>query len=294
LGIGRISYLLPEEVIAFSDGATRKCVRKLTLLELGFDPDNFWQLQNAWLADQGTAQAVEVIPSAKMSKSKKNVVDPVSIIAAFGADTARWFVMSDSPPERDVEWTASGAEATFKHLSRVWALSVRIGEMPEGHIGTDDADLARAAARAVKDVTHGIESFAFNKAIAKLYEFTNTLSRANGSTTAMRASMRTLAQLMQPMTPHLAEEVWAAQGGQGLVTQAAWPVADPALLVDDTVTLPIQINGKRRAEISVPRDMAATEVEKLALANEDVIRFLAGQPVKKLIVVPGRIINVVA
>jgi leucyl-tRNA synthetase len=106
--------------------------------------------------------------------------------------------------------------------------------------------------------------------------------------------MRMLAQLMQPMTPHLAEEVWAAQGGQGLVTQAAWPTPDPTLLVDDTVTLPIQINGKRRAEISVPKDMPASDIEKLALANEDVIRFLAGQPVKKLIVVPGRIINVVA
>ena len=243
------------------------------------------------LAD-GTA--VEIIPSAKMSKSKKNVVDPMNIIAAFGADTARWFVMSDSPPERDVEWTAAGAEATFKHLGRVWALSVRIAGMPEGHQGTDDADLARATARAVAEVTRGIDSFAFNKAIAKLYEFTNTLSRANGSTEVMRAAMRTLAQLMQPMTPHLAEEIWAAQGGSGLVTQAAWPVADPALLVDDTITLPIQINGKRRAEISVPRDMPASDVEKLALANEDVIRFLAGAPVRKLIVVPGRIINVVA
>ena len=237
---------------------------------------------------------VEIIPSAKMSKSKKNVVDPMNIIATFGADTARWFVMSDSPPERDVEWTASGAEATFKHLSRVWALSVRIAEMPEGHIGTDDADLARAAARAVAEVTQGINAFAFNKAIAKLYEFTNTLSRANGSTGAMKQAMRTLAQLMQPMTPHLAEEVWAAMGGVGLVTQAAWPIPDPAQLVDNTVTLPIQINGKRRAEISVPRDMPPAEVEKLALANEDVVRFLAGAPVKKLIVVPGRIINVVA
>jgi leucyl-tRNA synthetase len=109
----------------------------------------------------------------------------------------------------------------------------------------------------------------------------------------MKDALRVLAQLMQPMTPHLAEEVWAAQGGVGLVAQAAWPKADPALLEDDTVILPIQINGKRRAEISVPKAMPASEVEKLALANEDVLRFLAGQPIKKLIVVPGRIINVV-
>ena len=232
-------------------------------------------------------------PPAKMSKSKLNVVDPMNIIAAFGADTARWFVMSDSPPERDVEWTASGAEATHKHLTRVFALSARIADMPTDHLGEGDAALARASARAVHEVTHSIEGFAFNKAIAKLYEFTNTLSRANGSTGAMQAAIRTLAQLMQPMTPHIAEDIWARHGGAGLCARAQWPVADPDLLVDETVILPIQINGKRRAEICVPADMAAAEVEKLALANEDVVRFLAGAAVKKLIVVPGRIVNVV-
>ena len=237
--------------------------------------------------------AVDVIPSAKMSKSKKNVVDPMNIIAAFGADTARWFVLSDSPPERDVEWTASGAEATYKHLSRVWALCSRIGEMPAGHLGVDDDAIARASARAVQDVTHGIESFTFNKAIAKLYEFTNILSRANGSTTAMKAAIRTLAQLMQPMTPHIAESIWSYQGGAGLCATALWPVADPALLIDDTVILPIQINGKRRAEISVPKDMSPAEVEKLVLADEAVIKVLGGLLPKKLIVVPGRIVNVV-
>jgi leucyl-tRNA synthetase len=242
------------------------------------------------LAD-GTA--VEIIPSAKMSKSKKNVVDPMNIIASFGADTARWFVMSDSPPERDVEWTSSGAEAAFKHLGRVWALCSRVGEMPAGHTGPGDADLARACARAIHDVTQGIEGFAFNKAIAKLYEFTAVISRTDASTPAMKQAMRTLAQLMQPMVPHIAESIWAYQGGAGLCAQAPWPVADPALLVDDTVTLPIQINGKRRAEISVPKDMPAAEVEKIALADEAVVKFLAGQPVKKIIVVPGRIINVV-
>ncbi|MES2913788.1 MAG: leucine--tRNA ligase [Pseudomonadota bacterium] len=261
---GRPVYHLPEDVIRSEGGATLKDGRK-----------------------------VEVIPSAKMSKSKKNVVDPMNIIASFGADTARWFVMSDSPPERDVEWTSSGAEAAFKHLSRVWALSARIGEMPDDHEGEGDADLARATAKAIDEVSRGIEGFAFNKAIAGLYAFTNTLSRANGSTGAMKTGIRTLARLMSPMTPHLAEEIWAAHAGEGLCAQAAWPKADPALLVDDTVTLPIQINGKRRAEISVPKDMPASEVEKIALADEDVIRFLAGQPVKKIIVVPGRIINVV-
>ena len=225
-------------------------------------------------------RAVEVIPSAKMSKSKKNVVDPISIIAAFGADTARWFVMSDSPPERDVEWTAAGAEAAFKFLSRVWLLGQRIAMMPESAPGEDDTELARATHRTIHDVTQGIETFAFNKAIAKLYEFTNTLSRATASAAAMKAAAQVLAQLMSPMVPHLAEDLWAMLGGAGLVAQAAWPKADPALLIRDTVTLPIQINGKRRAEICVPKDMAASEVEKIALANEDVQRFLAGAPVR--------------
>ena len=253
---------------------------------------------------------IEIVPSAKMSKSKKNVVDPMRIIADFGADTARWFVMSDSPPERDVEWTSAGADAASKHLARVWRIAAEIAAEiaeaePEQAGAQDTADqtsaqtaedlaLARIAARSIVEVTQGIEGFAFNKAVAKLYEFTNALQRAKAGLPARRAAMRVLAQLMSPMTPHLAEEIWSALGGEGLVARAPWPKADPALLVDDSVILPIQINGKRRAEISVPKDMPASEVEKIALANEDVIRFLAGQPVKKLIVVPGRIINVVA
>ena len=261
---GRPVYHLPEDIIRSESGASLK---------------------------DGTK--VEVIPSAKMSKSKKNVVDPMSIIASFGADTARWFVMSDSPPERDVEWTASGAEATFKHLSRVWSTCARIGEMPTDHKGEGDDDLARSVAKAIDEVTRAIESFAFNKAIATLYGLTNTIARANASTPAMKEAIRTLAKLMSPMTPHIAESIWSYQGGAGLCAQSAWPKADPALLVDDTVTLPIQINGKRRAEISVPKDMPAPQVEKIALTNEDVVKFLAGQPVKKIIVVPGRIINVV-
>jgi len=245
---------------------------------------------NVYLKETG--EPVSVIPSAKMSKSKKNVVDPMNIIAAFGADTARWFVLSDSPPERDVEWTSSGAEASNKFLARVWALCDRIADMPDTP-GEGDLDLQRATARAIVDVTQGIEGFAFNKAIAKIYEFANTLAKSKASKPAQRMAIMTLAQLIQPMTPHLAEDIWAHQGGHGLCAQAQWPVADPALLVSDTVTLPIQINGKRRAEITVPLNMPASDVEKLALADEDVVRFLAGQPVRKIIVVPGRIINVV-
>jgi leucyl-tRNA synthetase len=236
---------------------------------------------------------VEVIPSAKMSKSKKNVVDPMNIINHFGADTARWFVMSDSPPERDVEWTASGAEATFKHLNRVWALSDRITKLPDGKPGKGDDELLRASHRAISDVTGAIEGFAFNKAIAKLYELANVILKSDAGKASQRQAVMVLAQLMSPMTPHLSEEIWAMQGGKGLIAQAPWPKADPAMLIEANVTLPIQINGKRRAEISVPKDMSAAEVEKIVLADEAVQKVLAGASPKKLIVVPGRIVNVV-
>ena len=236
------------------------------------------------LAD-GTA--VEVIPSAKMSKSKKNVVDPVNIVANFGADTARWFMLSDSPPERDVEWTAAGAEAANKFLSRLWRLA---DESPEGG---DDPELTRAAHRAVADVTKSIEGFAFNKAVAKIYELANAIGKSGAGGDSRRAALRILAQLMAPMVPHLAEEVWSKAGGQGMVVDAAWPKADPAMLVSDSVVLPIQINGKRRAEIEVPKDMSKEEIEAIVLADETVQRFIGGAALKKLIVVPGRIVNVV-
>ncbi|WP_340261549.1 leucine--tRNA ligase [Sulfitobacter pontiacus] len=237
---------------------------------------------------------VEIIPSAKMSKSKKNVVDPLGIIANYGADTARWFVLSDSPPERDVEWTASGAEAAYKHLNRVWNISSRIVEMDGSAAGSGDEDLLRAMHKTIHDVTMGVESFGFNAAIAKLYAFTATLQKSKAGKAAQREAIMTLAQLMAPMTPHLAEEIWTAQGGDGLITTSTWPQADEAMLVDDTVTLPIQINGKRRAEIQVPADMPKEEVEKIALSHEAVIRTLDGATPKKVIVVPGRIVNVVA
>ena len=242
---------------------------------------------------KATGEAIKIIPSAKMSKSKRNVVDPVNIIAEYGADTARWFVLSDSPPERDVEWTAAGAEAAYKHLSRVWSLSEKIAEMVPDTPGQGDEDLLRAMHKTIFDVTQGVESFGFNAAIAKLYAFTNTLAKSAAGHAVKRESVMTLAQLMAPMTPHLAEDIWAAQGGDGMVVNAAWPKADEAFLVEDTVTLPIQVNGKRRGEIAVAKDLGAPEVEKAALAVEAVQRALDGATPKKVIVVPGRIVNVV-
>ena len=249
------------------------------------------EVENGKLKETG--KEVEIIPSAKMSKSKKNVVDPVSIISAFGADTARWFVLSDSPPERDVEWTAAGAEAAHRHLSRVHRISAEIAAMDDGTNGDDEA-LLREMHKAIDEVTKGVESFGFNAAIAKLYAFTNTLAKSKAGGAAKKQAARTLAQLMSPMTPHLSESVWEMLGGEGLVAVAPWPVADAAMLVEDTVTLPVQVNGKRRAEISVPKDMDKAEVEKIALAHEAVQRVLNGGAPKKVIVVPGRIVNVVA
>jgi len=241
-----------------------------------------------------TGERIKVIPSAKMSKSKNNVVDPLAIISTYGADTARWFVLSDSPPERDVEWTASGAEAAYKHLNRVWNLCDRIGEMDPDAKGEGDEDLLREMHKAIRDVTLGVESFGFNAAIAKLYGFTNTLSKSKASAAVQKQAIKTLAQLMSPMTPHLAEDIWAHQGGEGLIANAAWPVADESMLVEDSVTLPIQVNGKRRGELTVAKDLDKAEVEKLALAHEAVQRVLEGAAPKKVIVVPGRIVNVVA
>jgi leucyl-tRNA synthetase len=241
---------------------------------------------------RSSVAAVEVIPSAKMSKSKKNVVDPSTIVQDFGADTARWFILSDSPPERDVEWTSAGAEAAHRHLARVWRLAQEVTTRGEGD-PSQDAALLKAMHRAIRDVTDGIEGFAFNKAVAALYTLANAVSRSDASRAAKTAAMRTMAQLMAPMVPHLAEEVWEMLGGEGLVATARWPEADPSMLIEDSVTLPIQINGKRRAEISVPRDMPPAEVEKAVLADEAVLKALAGAAPKKLIVVPGRIVNVV-
>jgi leucyl-tRNA synthetase len=235
---------------------------------------------------------VEIVPSAKMSKSKKNVVDPDDILATFGADTARWFVLSDSPPERDVEWTASGAEATHKHLARVWRIANDVAAM-EGGDASKDADLLRAMHKAIQDVTNGVESFGFNAAIAKLYGFTGALAKSKASATAKREATKTLAQLMSPMTPHLSEEIWALLGGTDLIATAPWPTADESMLVEDSVTLPVQVNGKRKAEIEVAADAAKDDVEALAMANEAVIRALDGATPKKVIVVPGRIVNIV-
>ena len=197
-----------------------------------------------------------------------------------------------SAPEAVHSTSRSGAEATSKHLARVYRIVFEISEMPEGK-GEGDDELLRTMHKTIDEVTKGVESFGFNAAIAKLYAFTNTLQKSNAGGTAKKAAATALAHLMSPMTPHLSEEMWTILGGQGLVTTAKWPVADPAMLIDDTVTLPIQVNGKRRGEIVVPKDLPKEEVEKLVLADQAVVRALDGAAPKKIIVVPGRIVNLV-
>ncbi|RVV96665.1 leucine--tRNA ligase [Mesobaculum littorinae] len=288
-GVEPFDALFTQGMVTHETYSTRDATGRTTW----YFPSDVEERDGRTVLKSDPAVEVTVGPSIKMSKSKRNVVDPVAIIDHYGADTARWFVLSDSPPERDVEWTASGAEAAHRHLSRVWRLASEVDETAVEGDPEADQDLLRALHRTIHDVTMGIESFGFNSAVARLYAFTNQLSKSEAGRGAKREAMQTLAQLMAPMTPHLAEEIWQMLGGKGLVAREEWPEADPALLVEDSVTMPIQINGKRRSEITVPADMGRAEIEKLVLDTDTVQKALNGGSPKKLIVVPGRIVNVV-
>ncbi len=235
----------------------------------------------------------------KMSKSKKNVVDPNDIIEGYGADVARWFVLSDSPPDRDVEWTESGVIGAWRFANKVWAIvSETISDHGPLSVAKDATgaalDLRRKAHKALDNITAGIEAFRFNTSVAQIYELINALSKYKTDDAAKSEALGILIRAIAPFMPHLAEECWSHLGGEGLCYHAPWPVADPDLLVEDTVTLPIQINGKRRSEISVPKDMPKDAVEKLALDDEAVKKNIDGLTVRKVIVVPGRIVNIVA
>jgi leucyl-tRNA synthetase len=244
----------------------------------------------------------------KMSKSKKNVVDPDEIVATYGADTARWFMLSDSPPERDVQWTESGVEGASRFQQRIWRLlgeTIEITKQSTNIVRSeDDAEglaLRKIVHRAVHHVGDDIEGLRFNRAVAQIYELTNALVRSAGLVTvapaarlgALEEGVSNLIQLIAPMMPHLAETCWEALGKPGLVADAPWPTINPALLVDDTVTLPIQFNGKRRGEIVVPKGLAAPEVEQRVLSLPEITRILDGKAPKKIVIVPDRIVNVV-
>jgi len=240
----------------------------------------------------------------KMSKSKKNVVDLDAFVTDYGADVARWFVLSDSPPERDVEWTASGVKGSWNFVQRVWTLVESYGDnapKPGAAAPAMEPDahaLRQLAHRAIQSVTEDIEGFRFNVAVARCYELVNAIaklkSQDGGSHFARGEALRILAQLISPFMPHLAEECWEKLGFTGFVATAPWPVADPALAARTTVTLPIQVNGKKRAEIEAPKGAAEAEVRELALSHASVTPFLEGVTVRKVIVVPDRIVNIVA
>lgn len=264
-------------------------------------PDEVMKAENGqWVTVEGQ-RPVTVGRVEKMSKSKRNTVDPRRIIEGYGADTARLFMLSDSPPERDLEWTEAGVEGAWRYLNRLWRL-VTSGQWQAANDVSADTALRRATHQAIAGVTSDIEGFHFNKAVARIRELSNSLQESlnqQGSDSAnppgdQREAMETIIRLLNPFLPHFTEECWEILGHSEWLAETSWPEADPALLVDDTVTVAVQVNGKLRGTIDIPKDHPKEETEKLALEQENVVKFLDGKTVRKVIVVPNKIVNVVA
>jgi leucyl-tRNA synthetase len=270
-------WLEPREVEVVVEGARRRA----KLIENGAD--------------------VVIGDVEKMAKSKRNTVAPGEIFEAYGVDAARLFVLSDSPPERDTQWSTSGVQGAWRFVNRVWE---EFDSQPGTGRGTGDDEAASAVRRAthklVKQVTEAIDTFRFNSGIARLYEFLNLLKAnpAAGASPAVliarQEALSAFSRLIAPFTPHLAEECWVRVGGQGMVAMAPWPAFDPALTEDAVRVLPVQVNGKRRGEISAPAGASAAEVEKIVLDDPEIARRLEGLTIRKVIVVPDRIVNIVA
>jgi leucyl-tRNA synthetase len=242
--------------------------------------------------------------SEKMSKSKKNVVDPKLIIDSYGADTARLFMLSDSPPERDLDWTDSGVEGAWRYLNRLWRMvsepniELPLLSTPKPDFFEEEVyDIYRIIHKTIAGVTDDLERFHFNKAVARIRELTNTLeslkSEKEGADWVLRFGLETLVYLIAPMTPHIAEEAWSVLGHKTLLTESPWPEADSTILIDDTLTIGVQVNGKMRGTLELPINCDKYLVEQQALQLPNVITAMAGKPLRKLIVVPNRIINIV-
>ncbi len=275
------NWLLPGEVRFEGEGDARR----------GFEIDN--------------GAPVDIGSIEKMSKSKKNLVDPDDIIASYGADCARWFVLSDSPPDRDVIWTEAGVAGASRFIQRVWRLiddvAAKIAppksKRPDT-LSVTALELRKAAHKALNKVALSIEALRFNVAVAQIYEFTSaiqaTLPKVGPDDTwVLREATEFLVHMIGPMMPHLGEECWARLGYNTLLADQRWPTVEPALLVDDMITIAVQVNGKRRDELTIARTAANAEVEAAALSLEAVVRAMEGKPARKVIVVPQRIVNVV-
>jgi leucyl-tRNA synthetase len=261
-------------------------------------PDEVEKRDGRWVVT-ATGEPAEAGRVEKMSKSKKNTVDPDAIVDQYGADAVRWFVLSDSPPERDLEWSEGGIEGAWRFVQRVWRLASDVGAKGQsswlgaGEDGGEDKALTRKLHQTIAAVGTNIEALNFNKAVANLYELTNAIEKAPLSP-ARAAAVETLVLLVSPMAPHLAEEAWRTLGHTGLIADAEWPKADPALLVEDEVTIAVQVNGKLRDTLTAPKGAAKDALEEMALASANVIRILEGKAPRKVIVVPDRLVNIVA
>ena len=253
---------------------------------------------------RATGKPVTVGRAEKMSKSRNNVVDPETIVARYGADTARLFMISDSPPDRGLEWTDAGVEGASRYLNRIWQLVARKSATLPAVDQPRPSDLSPAAQqlerlwhKTIAGVEQDFEHFHFNRAIARIREASNAQFDFSATHSAdqwvERYGLETLASLIAPICPHLAEEVWQNLGHSTLIAEQSWPAYNPELLIDESLEIAVQVNGKVRAQITLPRGADKEEAEGLALAHENIVRYLDGRTPRRIIVVPDRIVNLV-
>ncbi|WP_221792515.1 leucine--tRNA ligase [Aquisediminimonas sediminicola] len=291
--IGKINVTEPFKGL-FTQGMVTHETYSITDPDTGqplyFSPAEVHRIDSGAMVVTGSGGTeVDVGRVIKMSKSKKNVVDPDEIIDQYGADAVRWFMLSDSPPERDLPWTEAGIEGCWRFINRLW----RIVDGRDDNAQGEDKALDRKLHQTIAGIASDVEGLGFNKAVAKLHDLANSIEKA-GNTASKTIAIKTLVRLIAPMAPHLAEEAWAAINGTGLVADAAWPTVNPALLVEDEVNIAVQVNGKLRDTLTLAKGLDKAALEAAALASEKIIRTLDGATPKKVIVVPDRLVNIVA